>query len=592
MAPLSHEEPRTGPNGALAEPSSRLANAGGPAFSASLKAVAGPTSGQIWQLSAAPLVLGRHPDCQVPVNVPDASRHHARLDLVEGQWFLEDLLSRNGTFLNSQPVKHRRRLKHGDQIRIGEVVLRFYAQQILEPSSSGEKPRSASERAPESSRHASVSSRLPASVDPSICRVGGNLPLQLKTILEISRSLRGAITLNEVLPQILNHLLNVFNTADRALAILRGDDGRVVPHWVRVRGSNVDQEEADVPISHTVIEQAMRSQEAVISEDATGDDRFKAAGSIHAVQIHSIMCAPLVDAAGKSFGVLQVDSLRGQQKFNPEELELFVGIAAQASIAIDNARLHEQQMQHRALERDLELAEQIQRSFLPHQPPDVPGYQFYHYYQPAQRIGGDYYDFVPLCDGRMGIIIADVVGHGLAAAMWTAKLAAEIRYHLLAVSSPDKAITRLNQVLAHDLATDHYVTLAVAVLDPKKHTAILVNAGHPPPLLWLPGGRTRDLVSEGAHMPLGVGENTQYDQTKVDLPPGALLVLFTDGMTKALNASEEEYGRDRLQQHLASLKGGPEAVGPPLVEAVRRFVGRAAQADDVCLICAGRTGRG
>ena len=172
----------------------------------------------------------------------------------------------------------------------------------------------------------------------------------------------------------------------------------------------------------------MEAQEGILSADAAGDARFEASESLSEIRIRSMMCVPLIDADCNSIGAIQIDTISDRDRFRDEDLDVLVGVATQASIAIDNARLHEYTLRERAIQRDLELADQIQRGFLPKQPPELSGHQFYDYYESASHVGGDFYDYIPLSDGRLAVVVADVVGHGLAAAMLTAKVAAEVRF--------------------------------------------------------------------------------------------------------------------------------------------------------------------
>src|SRR5690606_4744507 len=139
--------------------------------------------------------------------------------------------------------------------------------------------------------------------------------------------------------------------------------------------------------------------------------------SIADFRIRSMMCAPLIGADGRAFGALQIDTLDQRSRFSREDLEVLAGVAAQAALALEYAQHLDQALARKELERDLELARQVQRGFLPSAKPGVNGYVFYNYYQPAHHVGGDYFDYVQLPDGRLAIIVADVVGHGVAAAL-------------------------------------------------------------------------------------------------------------------------------------------------------------------------------
>ena len=216
-----------------------------------------------------------------------------------------------------------------------------------------------------------------------------------------------------------------------------------MPRWTKLRRENRDE---TIRVSRTIARQVMETKEAILSADAASDSRFEMSQSIADFRIRSMMCAPLLDRDGKAIGILQIDTLDQRQRFQDEDLELLVSTASQASIAIVNAHCMRRRSQRRTLERDLELAREVQRAFLPTQAPGSGGITISTTTtgQP-HHIGGDYYDYVRLPDGRLAVIVADVVGHGVAAAMLMAKLSAEARFSLAGDPQPAQALTALNE---------------------------------------------------------------------------------------------------------------------------------------------------
>jgi serine phosphatase RsbU (regulator of sigma subunit) len=331
----------------------------------------------------------------------------------------------------------------------------------------------------------------------------------------------------------------------------------------------------------------MESKEAILSADAASDERFEMSQSIADFRIRSMMCAPLLSSEGKAFGALQIDTLDQRQRFTKEDLELLVSTASQAAIAIQNAQLHENALKQKELERDLKLATEVQHGFLPDRRPEVAGYEFFDYYQPMDQIGGDYFDYIRLPDGRVAIIVADVVGHGVAAALLMAKLSAETKFALYSEPTPAAAITKLNERLCQS-NMQRFVTMILVVLDAAKHTAIVVNAGHMAPLQKRSGGKIEEPGESKAGLPLGVTDALGYDQLEFDITAGDVLTLFTDGINESIDAGGAFYTIDRLREQVKKLAGTPVQIGPALVEDVRRFLGKAPQNDDMCLVCFGR----
>jgi serine phosphatase RsbU (regulator of sigma subunit) len=310
--------------------------------------------------------------------------------------------------------------------------------------------------------------------------------------------------------------------------------------------------------------------------------------SIADFRIRSMMCAPLVNSEGTAFGVLQVDTLDQRNKFRTEDLEVLAAVASQASIAIDNAQLHEQALARREMERDLLLSRQVQRGFLPHEKPRISGYEFYDFYQPANHVGGDYFDYILLPDGRLAVLVADVVGHGIAAALLMAKLSAEARFSLASMKEPKMAVCRLNDALCRAGVEDRFVTLIVTIVNPANNEVTIVNAGHMAPIVRRASGRVEEAAEAIAGLPLGIIEGFEYEQASIELGVGEWLALYTDGINEATNRAKEQYSIERIRDKILSAGDGPQALGKRLVDDVMHFLNGDPQSDDMCLVCFGR----
>jgi serine phosphatase RsbU (regulator of sigma subunit) len=300
-----------------------------------------------------------------------------------------------------------------------------------------------------------------------------------------------------------------------------------------------------------------------------------------------MMCAPLLDSEGNAFGALQIDTLDQRHRFNKEDLEILASTASQAAIAIQNAQMHEAALKQRELDRDMQLAHEVQHGFLPEKRPDLPDYEFFDYYQPMVQIGGDYFDYIPLRDGRLAVVVADVVGHGVAAALLMAKLSAEVKFSLYSEPTPAAAITRLNERICA-LNIDRFVTLILVVLDPREHRATIVNAGHMAPLHRRAAGKIDEPGGDIAGLPLGIADALNYEQCEIEIGRGETLTLYTDGINESRDAGQEQFTIDRLRDHARKIAGPVSKLGQTIVDDVRRFMGKAPQIDDMCLVCFGR----
>ncbi len=250
---------------------------------------------------------------------------------------------------------------------------------------------------------------------------------------------------------------------------------------------------------------------------------------------------------------------------------------------------HRLEEAHKRLSRDLELARDVQRSFLPLRLPELPDYEFFAHYQPADEVGGDYYDFIHLPLGRVAMLLGDVAGKGVAAALFMAKLSADARFCMLTATDPAAAFTRLN-LLMHQLGlADRFITLVAAILDPGTHTVTLVNAGHPPPLIYHRATCAIDEAIGTPGVPLGVQDGFQYTSCQITLEPGDTLLAFTDGVTEAMDIHDLQLQTEGLYAAVQGQPHSPRTLGNQVVSVVKQFTHGRSQHDDIALVGFGRT---
>jgi sigma-B regulation protein RsbU (phosphoserine phosphatase) len=264
--------------------------------------------------------------------------------------------------------------------------------------------------------------------------------------------------------------------------------------------------------------------------------------------------------------------------FRPQQLKVLQTLSSHIAVAVQNARLF-QQVRHEREEmtRDALEARTLQQALLPKSSPYIPGFAVSGLCVPVGAVGGDWYDFIPLNDGRWGLVLADVSGKGTAAALLMAATRGVLRSLAEASCTPSEVLQRLNQLLVEDLPPARFVTMAYAVLDPAKRTLTLASAGHLQPLL-VHGQDARFLNTE-AGLPLGLAVG-EYSETEIELKPGCRVVFYSDGITEAVNPDEEEYGQLRLKEHLLQ----PGTSGESLLASVRSFVNGFGLHDDATVI--------
>jgi serine phosphatase RsbU (regulator of sigma subunit) len=304
--------------------------------------------------------------------------------------------------------------------------------------------------------------------------------------------------------------------------------------------------------------------------------------------MHAPFALPLL-VWGDVMGALVVDTHDGSALLSGRRFNLLSGVAQQTATAIQNARLSIESVERQKLERELDLARQIQVSFLPGQVPEVPGWDLAAHWQGARQVSGDFYDFIPLLDAdspreRWGLVIADVADKGVPAALFTALSRTLVRTIARDGRDPAQALVRANDLILADSRSDLFVTLFYAILDPDQGILTYANAGHNLPLLFADGAdQVTALEAEG--MAMGVVAGIKLEQKTVQLKAGDLVLFYTDGVTDALNDEVQEFGLERLRRVVEAHRTEPAAaVVRAIDQAVSDFVGHTPQFDDLTLV--------
>jgi serine phosphatase RsbU (regulator of sigma subunit) len=559
------------------------------------KSPGGMASGETIPLDGDLLVIGRDADtCQIVIPHHAVSRRHAQISRANGNYYIEDLRSRNRTFVNSKEVSTRTLLKPEDKIKICDFLFRFYDERAKEPVPIPEWMKKDDEEEDEPGGMTTI--------EATGSRVNAQSYLEsqptdrLRTLLEISTSLSRTLDLDPLLGQVAETLLKEFKQADRCFVILLDDAGKPIPKATKTRRPGLDE----TRFSRTIVKKTVESLHSYLSEDASADTSLGPAASIAEFRIRSVMCVPLVSADGRALGALQLDTQDRSKKFTVDDLNLLTIVANLAAVSVEKAKLHENMLVREKERKEIELARAVQLGFLPQAFPEVAGYEFYSHYSPAQSIGGDYYDYIQLPNDRLAVIVGDVAGKGVPAALLVAKLSSEARFCFLTEPDPAKAIGLLNDQMIRGGLGDRYVTLAAVVLDPVAHQLKVVNAGHMSPLVRIAdNGDLVDAISiEATGTPLGIMPGYEYEMVSRDLAPGDTITIFTDGVTDAMAPNGALFGAEGVDRSLKADDGTgpdgrrPKRVGERLVQTVRRHASGRPQNDDIAVVCFGRLGAG
>ena len=386
--------------------------------------------------------------------------------------------------------------------------------------------------------------------------------------------------------------------AERGLLILHDERSELSIRVARARGKKPAA--GDMRYSTSVVRRVLEEQQPVRATVTSESEALELGSSVFDLKLRAVMCVPLV-ALGRENGMpqergaLYVDSKAATREFRHEDLALFAALSQHISIALQNARLHAVTIEKARLEQSLVILEQIQKDLISQAPRDLPGYDVFGWYKPAEGTTGDFYDFVKMKDGRLGVVLGDATGHGAGPAVLAATAQAGLRAFLRVVNDLPQAITLLNADIGPRMDDGRFLTLFTAVLE-KDGRVQMINAGQTPPILW----RAKDGSSESikGHGPaLGMMDDFEYtDSHETKLEPGDLLVIFSDGFAEArsirdTNALFGESGMREVIEAGAREKLDAAQLTERLVKTALEFAGGKRE-DDMTVVVVRRTETG
>jgi sigma-B regulation protein RsbU (phosphoserine phosphatase) len=408
--------------------------------------------------------------------------------------------------------------------------------------------------------------------------------LRFRLLLELSQRISRTLDL----PAVLDDLLHVLRSAiaydaagvfvlNRAVPLLSRTDPNVIAGMVQV---GFDEPQVDDPmlrLGKGIVGHVIHTGETVNAPDVRLDHRYVAGRTA----TRSELAVPIVSEAG-TIGCLNLESDR-PSFFTAADAELVQFFASAAALSIAKALLHRQVLERQRIEDQLQVAREVQSGLLPGSPPDLPGYDIAAVNLPTHAIGGDYYDYVRLDGGRFGIVVADVSGKGIPAALIMATFRAALRTEIRRRASLPAVAARLNGAVLEFKDAARFVTAVCTVLEAASGRLTYVNCGHNPPLLLRGGGGRETLRRGGAALGLFAGE--RFRAGTVDLEFGDSLVLYTDGVVEPADARDEEFGAGRLEAAIRAASGRPASeVLRSVLEATRAFSGRDRYDDDFTLV--------
>ena len=513
------------------------------------------------------LTFGRGTGADVVVSDGSMSRTHARVVAEGDSWLVEDLGARNGTYVNGERVEGRRKIGPGDVIKMGATLVRV----------AGERPE------PE---HALGGSDLASSIfrpvaEIAVTEMHGAAPsrvaARLKALNDFHKAMSEPISLDALLELLLERLFAALHPEEGVILLRQADGTLATAASRRLPGAT-----GDLLVSRRLTVEVVEKGTAALVSDLAVDERFSSAHSMIGSGIRSILAAPITDAAG-CIGMVAIYSRAHVRRFGEEDLELLVSLASAAALRIRNVALAEEAAARRVQDRELALAHDIQMAMLPRRMPERREIEMAAALIPARAVGGDLYDFM-LIDDALWFVVADAAGKGVSAALFMAVTRTLFRAIAHGEATVSSVVSRMNAELARDNEGQFFVTAAVGRVDLKSGEVSFSSAGHPPALRVSAGTPPAPLSSEGG-MALGIIEDAAYDEGKVRLAPGDLLLLYTDGVTEAINNTGELFSDRRLAGVLADAHGRAVTdVVNAVVSSVNAFAAGVPQEDDITVL--------
>lgn len=511
------------------------------------------------------VTVGSNPLCDVALSDPGVDPEQCVLVAREGKVELFDIGESGGVLLNGRPVGHAE-VGPSDEIWVGRTVLRVI--------SNGAKAVSFTEGV------STVREEIPAAVPAA--GLGAPREERFALLDQVEKLIRSIGSDEGIFESILDTLFTSVPVR-RGFLALRGENGDLLvkAHRSREKGSAANE---PIEVSRTLVRRVLESGKAVLTSDAEADENFSAIRSIHRLRIKAAICVPLL-VGGRVTGVVYGDNREQPGSLKKDHLSILGALASIAGVAVEKMRLLDEYNQKLRIEQALSIARSIQRNFLPAKPASAERLDVHGHSVMCDETGGDYYDYFEMPDGSLGIVVADVTGHGVGPALLMATARSALRVLVKAEPSIERLLFRLNNLLREDVHDGRFITLFLGSVDRGRDVFRNVGAGHTPPVWYRASDESTTLVhSKGP--PLGIVSEAQFAAgTELPIASGDLLLFTTDGIIEATDPAGEQYGFPRLCATVSRLaKGSAREVVDGVMGEVTAFAGGAGLRDDATLV--------
>lgn len=401
---------------------------------------------------------------------------------------------------------------------------------------------------------------------------------ELAILNDLARAISASLNSQEIMQTIIRRSLRAVNAEQGVITLVDRQENQPMRTLVRTMVSSAKQERYH--FNQNLLGWMHLNKKPLVLNDPRKDERFQ--GVRWDDTITSLLCVPMM-VKSELMGVLTLYNKKGGTGFSDDDQRLLAIIAAQSAQVVENARLYESEQALLRMKEELRLASKIQNDLLPKTFPEIPGYDIAGRSVPAQMVGGDYFDFIPIGDHRLAVCLGDVSGKGLPASLLMANLQATLRGQTMLNDTAKDCVQRSNKLLYLSTSTEKFVTLFYGIIDVRAHSLCFSNAGHENPLLISEGKDPLRLNTGG--IVLSIMEEFPYEEETVPLTPGDLLVIYSDGVTDAINPHQQLFGEARLMtvvnehRHLAA-----QTLIDRIIAAVQSHAGTAPQMDDITLV--------
>jgi len=389
---------------------------------------------------------------------------------------------------------------------------------------------------------------------------------KLRLLLDITNTISRSLDLDEVLNLVMDTLGSVLPYDAAGIYLIDPGADTKDPYIFKskvIRGYEISFEliEPRLRMGEGFLGSVAQSGKALISPDVSKDDRYFEARKL----TRSEMVAPIISNE-RVIGVFDLESDQ-LNEYDEDDLSVLGLLASHVAIIIEKVRLHEQMVEKKRMEAQLEIARQVQLELLPDHDPETVNFEISAYVFPTEEVSGDYYDWVRIFDDQIGIVVADAVGKGIPAALLMAFLRASLRAGIQVGYAPHIAMSKVSNLLWDSVEEHQFITAIYGILDETNRTFVFSNAGHNPPLLIKPDGEYRYV--EYGDTPLGMFYDARYHQHFIRFEEGQTMVIYTDGITEAANEAGEEYGTERLAKRVLE---GLHLPAKKLIDHIRKDV--------------------